>query len=79
MATSKDPAADAYFRYLPLITYCWQPEIGMALRKELLVQRGVINAPHVRPPHKSLDRETRAELLQVVERVTGPETDLAAA
>ena len=74
-----DRAADAYARFLPLITYCWQPVIGMALRKELLVQRGVIASPCVRAPHVSVDPETRAELLKVAERVTGSQDGTVAA
>ena len=75
----RDRAADAYARYLPLITYCWQPGIGMALRKEVLVLRGAITSSRVRSPHKDLDEKTRAELRQVVERVTGMRADVSAA
>jgi len=64
-----DRAAVAYARYLPLITYCWQPVIGMALRKELLVERGVIASSYVRSPHAAIDAETRKELLGVTARV----------
>ncbi len=65
----RERAAEAYARYLPVITYCWQPGIGLALRKELLVHRGVIASPYVRAPHGSVDPQTRAELLSVVERL----------
>ncbi len=75
----RDEAADAYARYLPLITYCWQPGIGMALRKELLVHRGAIATSYVRPPFEALDGDTRAELLQVAARVAAQDTDARAA
>ncbi len=63
----RERAAEAYARYLPLITYCWQPRIGLALRKELLVHRGVIASSYVRAPHVGVDPQTRSELLRVVE------------
>lgn len=59
----------AYARWLPLFVYTGQSEIGIALRKEMLKYRGVINCAAVRSPTRSLDDETLTELQQVLKQV----------
>ena len=62
-------AAEIYDRYLPLIQFEGQPVIGLAIRKELLRRRGVIESAATRMPVGTLDRETLEELDEVLARV----------
>lgn len=62
-------AREIYTQYLPLFVYCNQEGIEVALRKEILKHRGVIRCSAVRPPIRSLDAETRAELHQLIKRM----------
>src|SRR5665811_836147 len=47
-------AREAYAPWLPLVNFEAQPGIGLALRKEILRRRGVINEALVRPPSPTL-------------------------
>jgi len=58
-----------YFRYLPLLSYEAQPQIGLALRKELLRRRGAIACAAVRQPAMRLDDHALAELEQILAEV----------
>jgi 4-hydroxy-tetrahydrodipicolinate synthase len=55
-------AADAFYRYVPLMRFEFQQGIGMALRKEVLRRRGAIAEPAIRPPGIPLDARTREAL-----------------
>jgi 4-hydroxy-tetrahydrodipicolinate synthase len=72
-----DAAAETFFHYLPLIRFEFQEAIGLAIRKELYVMRGLIDDPHVRAPTAELDDGTRADLTRLVarlasDRITSP-------
>lgn len=57
------PAArDAFAPWLPLVNFEAQPGVGLALRKEILRQRGVIAEAAVRPPARPLPRTLLALL-----------------
>ena len=63
-------AARVYAWYLPLINFEGQPKIGVAIRKEILRQRGMIAHATVRQPGPTLDPkviEALAEVLATVE------------
>lgn len=47
-------ARDAFAPWLPLVNFEAQPGIGLALRKEILRRRGVIEDSRVRPPSPAL-------------------------
>lgn len=47
-------ARDAFAPWLPLVNFEAQPGIGLALRKEILRRRGVIDDARVRPPSPTL-------------------------
>lgn len=47
-------ASEAYFRYLPLLVFEGQPKIGVAIRKEILRRRGLIETALVRQPGPQL-------------------------
>ncbi len=50
-------AREAFAPWLPLVNFEAQPGIGLALRKEILRQRGVFADPSVRPPSRSVPEE----------------------
>lgn len=64
-------AADAFYRWLPLIQLEAQPGVGLAIRKYLLAQRGAIRSEAVRQPGWRLDAATRQHIQAVVQRVLG--------
>ncbi len=47
-------AAEAYYRYLPLLVFEGQPKLGVAIRKEILRRRGLIATALVRQPGPQL-------------------------
>jgi 4-hydroxy-tetrahydrodipicolinate synthase len=64
-----DEAEDLFDAYLPLVRYEQQPGLGLAIRKETLHRRGVIDSPKARDPGPSLSGEDNAELTRIIERV----------
>ncbi len=68
-AGQQEDAFDLYDAYLPLIRYEQQPGIGLAIRKEILHRRGVIQSPLLRPPGARLDDQDRAELDRLLTRL----------
>ena len=70
-------AAALYDRFLPLIQFEAQPVLGLAVRKELLRRRGVIDAAYCRREPTALDEVTARELDDVLAR-TGVEPAAAA-
>jgi 4-hydroxy-tetrahydrodipicolinate synthase len=65
-----DAAHDVFDAYLPLARYEQQSGIGLAVRKHLLVQRGVIASARVRKPGPALSAADRADIARLVERQT---------
>jgi 4-hydroxy-tetrahydrodipicolinate synthase len=55
-------AADAFYRYVPLMRFEFQEGIGMAIRKEVLRRRGVLTDSTIRQPGAALDASTRSAL-----------------
>ena len=64
-----DAAEDLYDLYLPLIRHEQQFGIGLAIRKEILKQRGVIKSAAVRQPGPVLDADDIEELNSLLERL----------
>ena len=54
---------------MPLIRYGQQPGIGLAIRKEILRRRGVIECSALRPPGAKLDALDLRELDRMLERL----------
>jgi 4-hydroxy-tetrahydrodipicolinate synthase len=54
-AGNTEDAADAFYRYVPLMRFEFQQGIGMALRKEMLRRRGVLKSAAIRAPGAMLD------------------------
>ena len=59
-------AADAFYRYVPLMRFEFQEVIGMAVRKEVLRRRGVLVDAAIRLPGGTLDESTRSALDSVL-------------
>lgn len=62
----RQAAARAYQRWLPLLVFEGQTGVGLAVRKELLRQRGFIASAHVRRPGTGLDERLRADLAETL-------------
>ena len=65
----EDEAFDLFDTYLPLIRYEQQPGIGLAIRKQILHQRGIIKSAALRSPGPQLDLDDLAELNFLLTRV----------
>jgi len=63
-------AHDLFDAYLPLARYEQQPGIGLAVRKHLLAQRGVIASAMARRPAPKLSPADVADLERLVQRQT---------
>ena len=61
-----DAAAEAFYPYVPLMRFEFQEGIGMAIRKEVLKRRGVVECADIRPPGAKLDATTLAALGRVL-------------
>jgi 4-hydroxy-tetrahydrodipicolinate synthase len=61
-AGDKEGAEDLYDAYLPMVRHEQQPGVGLAIRKEVLRRRGVINSAALRAPGYSLDADDHKEL-----------------
>ena len=68
-----DTAYALYTRYLPLMVFEQQP--GLAVRKEILRRRGLIDSGRVRHPGGNIDAGTTAQLAKLLDR-TVPGQDL---
>ena len=70
---STDDARALFYRWLPLIRYESQPGAvpgtSLAIRKEILRRRGWLTSAHVRPPARTLDAGTLAELDEILSAV----------
>ncbi|MFK7890903.1 MAG: dihydrodipicolinate synthase family protein [Granulosicoccus sp.] len=64
-----DEAEDLFDKYLPLVRYEQQPGFGLAVRKEILRRRGVIQSAAVRAPGPRLSAEDHAELSRLITRL----------
>ena len=61
-AGDAERARSIFYSWLPLIRYENSVGIGLAIRKEIIKRRGLIDAAYVRPPSPVIDDATRAEL-----------------
>ena len=62
-------AEDLFDHYLPVLRHEQQIGFGLALRKETLRLRGVIDCPAARAPGPALDDDDRAELAALLARL----------
>ena len=64
-----EQAEDLFDAYLPLVRYEQQPGFGLAVRKEVLRQRGAIACALTRSPGPSLSQSDYSELSQLINRL----------
>jgi 4-hydroxy-tetrahydrodipicolinate synthase len=65
----RDAAHDLFDVHLPLIRYEQQPGIGLAVRKYVLVRRGVLASDTQRKPWPALSATARAEVDYLLSRI----------
>lgn len=68
-AGNPEGAEDLFDLYLPLVRYEQQPNVGLAIRKEILHRRGAIASPALRPPGYALTRGDTEELDRLMARL----------
>lgn len=61
-------AHDLFDAYLPLARYEQQPNIGLAVRKHILAQRGVISSPAIRKPGPKLSSQDQVDIDRLTRR-----------
>jgi 4-hydroxy-tetrahydrodipicolinate synthase len=64
-----EAAEDLFDLYLPLVRYEQQPNVGLAIRKEILHRRGAIASPVLRPPGYVLTSADTEELDRLMSRL----------
>ena len=69
-----DAAAEAFYPFVPLMRFEFQEGIGVAIRKEVLRRRGVIECADIRPPGAKLDAATVAALDRVLAWTLKPQS-----
>jgi 4-hydroxy-tetrahydrodipicolinate synthase len=80
-AGRRSEAHDLFDAHLPLVRYEQQPGAGLAVRKYVLWQRGVLACDGQRKPGARVSRETAAEIdfmLERLERAAAPRVVRAA-
>lgn len=68
-AGKRDEAHDLFDAHLPLIRYEAQPNVGLAVRKYLLMRRGAIASDTLRKPGPTLTTTSRSEVEYLLGRV----------
>ena len=78
-AGRRDAAQDLFDIHLPLIRTEVQPGLGLAIRKYVLVKRGIIAHDTLRAPGPKMSKETAGEVDYLLARLARTETLAAAA
>ena len=68
-AGKRDEAHDLFDAHLPLIRYEQQPGPGMAVRKYVMMRRGIIASDTLRKPGAALNPAAKAEVDYIMKRV----------
>jgi 4-hydroxy-tetrahydrodipicolinate synthase len=74
----RETAAQTYYKYLPLLVFEGQPKLGLAIRKEILRRRGLIEHADVIKPGPTLDAGTAADLTETMAAMDLARYDLTA-
>jgi 4-hydroxy-tetrahydrodipicolinate synthase len=80
-AGEREAAHDLFDAHLPLLRYEQQPGAGLAVRKYVLMRRGILTSAAQRRPAAALPAATRAEVEHLLKRlaVHDPRADLGSA
>jgi 4-hydroxy-tetrahydrodipicolinate synthase len=68
-AGRRDEAHDLFDAHLPLLRYEQQPGVGLAVRKHVLMRRGVLASDAQRRPASALSATARAEVDYLLDRL----------
>ena len=68
-AGQRDAAHDLFDAHLPLLRYDHQPGVGLAVRKYVLMRRGILRTATIRKPAPVFSNETRAEVDYLLARL----------
>ena len=69
-------ATELFYRTVPLMRFEFQESIGMAIRKEVLHQRGAVAHPGTRAPGAAMDESTRTALERMLKWFRSTNKDL---
>jgi 4-hydroxy-tetrahydrodipicolinate synthase len=78
-AGTPEQGRDIFDAYLPLARFEQQPGLGLAIRKHVMAQRGIIASDTLRKPGASLTDATRAEIALLMARLERRLAELGAA
>jgi 4-hydroxy-tetrahydrodipicolinate synthase len=65
----RDAVHDVFDAHLPLLRYDHQPGVGLAVRKYILMRRGVLSSPAMRKPAPAFSAQTRADVDYLMARL----------
>lgn len=68
-AGRRDEAHDLFDAHLPLLRYDQQPGVGLAVRKYVLLRRGVFRSAAMRKPAPAFTKETQADVDYLLARL----------
>ena len=68
-AGKRDEAHDLFDAHLPLLRYDHQPGVGLAVRKYVLMKRGVLSSWTMRKPAPAFSAETKADVDYLLARL----------
>ena len=71
MAGDQAGAEAVFDHWTPLLRYEGQPDVGLAIRKEILRRRGALSSAYARPPTMPLDEPAYGEIDRLLRRVVG--------
>jgi 4-hydroxy-tetrahydrodipicolinate synthase len=69
MAGRRDAAHDLFDAHLPLMRYEQQPSIGLAVRKYVLMSRGILTSDAQRKPGQTLSKTAQGEVDYLLRRL----------
>jgi 4-hydroxy-tetrahydrodipicolinate synthase len=69
MSGNRDAAHDLFDLHLPLIRYEQQPGLGLAVRKYVLMRRGILESDTQRKPAMTLSSRAKAEVDYLLSRI----------
>jgi 4-hydroxy-tetrahydrodipicolinate synthase len=68
-AGQRDEAHDLFDAHLPLIRYEQQPGVGLAVRKYVMMKRGLLTTAAQRKPAAPMSKTTQQEVDQLLRRL----------
>ncbi|WP_455287661.1 hypothetical protein [Cupriavidus necator] len=66
----REEAHDLFDAHLPLLRYEQQPGVGLAVRKYVLMKRGILSSAAQRKPAAAMSAQARQEVDHLLERLS---------